>query len=186
MEDSEIVELFWARDEKAVSAAARKYGSYCTTIAANILHNDQDAEECVNDAYFRAWNSIPPNRPRSLCAFLGRITRNAALDRYKLLHADKRGGGEPELLLDEIGELVSNTHSVEQEAEHKELVAAINAFLAKTPEHKRKLFISRYFLCKSVPEIADYYGMSESNVSVTLNRIRKKLKEHLEKRGFEI
>lgn len=186
MEDSEIVALFWKRDETAINAAARKYGSYCAAIAANILHNPQDVEECLNDAYFGAWNSIPPNRPRSLCAFLGRITRNTALDKYKLLHAEKRGSGETELLLDEIGEMLSDTRSVEQQAEHRELIAAINAFLAKTPEQKRKMFISRYFLCKSVPEIAKYYGISESNVSVTLNRVRKKLKEHLEKRGFEV
>lgn len=186
MEDSAIIAMYWERDERAVVETANKYGGYCTAIAANILRDRLDVEECVNDAYFRLWSSIPPSRPKSLCAFLGRITRNTALDRYKLLHAEKRGGGEAELLLDEIGDIVSDSRSIEQEAEHRELVDVINAFLAKNTEKKRKIFTARYFLCKSVPEIAACYGISESGVSVTLNRMRKKLREYLEKRGFEI
>ncbi len=186
MEDSGIIALYRERDERAIAETAKKYGGYCTAIAANILRDRLDVEECVNDAYFRLWSSIPPSRPKSLCAFLGRITRNTALDRYKLMHAEKRGGGETELLLDEIGDIVSDSRSIEQEAEHKELVGAISDFLAKNPLKKRRIFIARYFLCKSVPEISACYGISESSISVTLNRMRKKLREYLEKRGFEI
>jgi len=185
MEDSGIIALYRERDERAIAETAKKYGGYCTAIAANILHDHLDVEECVNDAYFRLWSSIPPSRPKACAAFLGRITRNTALDRYKLLHAEKRGGGETELL-DEIGDIVFDSRSIEQEAEHKELVGAINDFLAKNPVKKRRIFTARYFMFKSVPEISACYGISESGVSVTLNRMRKKLREYLEKSIYAV
>lgn len=128
MDDGQIVQFYWDRDERAIPATADKYGNYCTSIAKNILGNPEDAEECVNDTYMRAWNSMPPHRPNVLSAFLGKITRNVSLNRYKQNTADKRGGGEVPAVLEEIAELVSDTDSVEQEVDRRELVKAIDAF----------------------------------------------------------
>lgn len=124
MDDTTIVQLYWDRNEQAISATADKYGNYCTSIAKNILGNHEDAEECVNDTYMNAWNSMPPHRPNILSTFLGKITRNLSLNRYKHNTTDKRGGGQTMVVLDEIAEFVSDTDSVEQEIDHKELVKA--------------------------------------------------------------
>lgn len=107
MEDREIVNLYWERNSNAIKETASKYGGYCKAIAKNILGNNEDAEECVNDIYLNTWNSIPPNRPNVLSTYLGKITRNLSFDRFRHRHADKRGGGEIELVLDELGECVS-------------------------------------------------------------------------------
>ena len=114
MDDSKIVQLYWDRNELAIPATSEKYGNYCASIARNILGNQEDAEECVNDAYMSAWNSMPPHRPNILPAFLGKIVRNLSFTRYKRNTADKCGGGEAPVVLDEIAELVSDTDSVEQ------------------------------------------------------------------------
>ena len=119
MEDAKIVQLYWDRNELAIPVTADKYGSYCASIANNILDSREDAEECVNDTYLNTWNSIPPNRPNILSTYLGKITRNLSFDRFRHRHADKRGGGEIELVLDELGECVSGADTVEQEVEKK-------------------------------------------------------------------
>ena len=106
MDDKQILDLYWERSEAAISETSKKYGKYCRYIAFNILHNDEDSEECVNDTYLRAWNSIPPNRPSVLKTFLGKITRNLSLDRYELLNAKKRNGGQMPLIFDEIQECI--------------------------------------------------------------------------------
>ena len=106
MDDKQILDLYWERSEAAISETSKKYGKYCRYIAFNILHNDEDSEECVNDTYLRAWNSIPPNRPSVLKTFLGKITRNLSLDRYELLNAKKRNGGQMPLVFDEIQECI--------------------------------------------------------------------------------
>jgi RNA polymerase sigma-70 factor (ECF subfamily) len=186
MDDATIVRLFWDRDEQAISAAADKYGSYCTAIATNILGNREDAEECVNDTYLNAWDSMPPHRPGVLAAFLGKITRNLSFDRYRHNTADKRGGGETAAVLDELLEIVSDTDSVEQEIDRKELVKAIDAFLAALSADKRGIFICRYWYFDSISTIASNFGMTENNVSVHLNRIRLKLHNYLLERGFEL
>lgn len=186
MDDANIVRLFWDRDERAISATADKYGSYCTSIAKNILGNNEDAEECVNDTYLNAWNSMPPHRPRVLSTFLGKITRNLSFDRYKHNTAKKRGGGETTAVLDELLEIVSDTDSVEQEISRKELVKAIDTFLGTLPADKRGIFICRYWYFDSISAIASDFGMTENNVSVNLNRIRLKLHNYLSERGFEL
>ena len=186
MEDREIVNLYWERNSNAIKETASKYGGYCKTIAKNILGNNEDAEECVNDTYLNTWNSIPPNRPNVLSTYLGKITRNLSFDRFRHRHADKRGGGEIELVLDELGECVSGADSVEQEVEKKELVRAINSFLDTLPQEKCNIFLCRYWYAISISEIATRFGMSEGNVSVTLNRIRSKLKNHLKERGYDL
>lgn len=186
MDDGKIVQLYWDRDEQAIPATADKYGNYCASIARNILGSQEDAEECVNDAYLCAWNSMPPHRPKMLSVFLGKLTRNVSLNRYKYDTAEKRGGGEVPVVLDEIAELVSGTDSVEQEVDRGELVSAIDAFLKRLPADRRSMFVCRYWYFDSVSSIASRFGMTENHVSVTLNRLRFKLRHDLLERGFDL
>ena len=186
MDDARIVQLYWDRDEQAIPATADKYGNYCTSIAKNILGNHEDAEECVNDTYMNAWNSMPPHRPSILSTFLGKIVRNLSIKRYKYNTADKRGGGQFPVVLDEISNLVSGTDDVEQELNSKELIKAIDAFLGTLSAEKRGIFIRRYWYFDSIYDIAIRFGMTENNVSVTLNRLRLKLHNYILERGFEL
>ena len=186
MDDAKIVRLYWDRSEQAIPATADKYGNYCTSIAKNILGNREDAEECVNDTYMNAWNAMPPHRPNILSAFLGKIVRNLSIKRYKHNTADKRGGGQATIVLDEIAEVISDTDSVEQEIDRKELVKAIDSFLDSLPTDKRIIFVCRYWYFDGISDIANRFGMTESNVSVTLNRLRLKLYNYLLERGFEL
>lgn len=186
MDDAKIVQLYWDRNEQAIPATAAKYGGYCTSIAKNILGSDEDAEECVNDTYLNAWNSMPPHRPGSLSAFLGKITRNQSLNRYKYNAAGKRGSGHAMAVFDEMAGLVSDTDSVEREIDRKELLRAIDAFLGTLSAEKRGIFIRRYWYFDHVSDIAARFGMTENNVSVTLSRLRLKLHKYLLERGFEL
>lgn len=140
MDDANIVQLYWDRNEQAIPATADKYGNYCTSIAVSMLGSKEDAEECVNDTYLKAWNSIPPHRPSILSAFLGKIVRNLAFNRYKYNTAGKRSGREVTVVLDEIAEFVSDTDSVEQEVNRKELIRAIDDFLDKLSFNKKSIF----------------------------------------------
>jgi RNA polymerase sigma-70 factor (ECF subfamily) len=186
MEDAKIVQLYWDRDERAIPATADKYGSYCAAIAKNILGNKEDAEECVNDTYWNAWNAMPPHKPSILPTFLGKITRNLSLNRYKRNTARKRGKGEAALVLDELLDVVSDKGSVEEELSRKELVSAIDTFLAALPAKQRTLFVCRYWYFDSISDLSSRFGMTENNISVTLNRIRRKLHNFLSERGFEL
>lgn len=184
MEDKKILELFWERSENAVSAVSEKYNGYCMKIAYNILGSQQDAEECVNDALMKAWEIIPPNRPEMLSAFLGKLTRNSAINLRRKQIAYKRGGGQTEAVLEELEEAVPQSSDVEREHEQRELIGEINAFLRGLPKQKRNIFICRCWYCDSVSDIAAQFGLTENNVSVILNRVRKKLKQYLEKKGY--
>ncbi len=186
MEDAKIVELYWARSQRAISETASKYGNYCTSIAKNILGNYEDAEECVNDTYMKTWNSLPPHRPQMLSTFLGKITRNLSFNQYKMKHADKRGGYEIPIILDELSECVSGHDDVEKMIEYKAIVGEINAFLRELSREKRNIFIYRYWYSISVTDIAQICGMKENTVSMILSRTRKKLREYLTERGYEI
>ena len=186
MEDAEIVQLYWDRDQRAIPATAEKYGAYCTAIARNILGSPEDAEECVNDAYLQAWRAMPPHRPKLLSAFLGKLTRNLSLNRCRQNAAGKRGGGEAAAVLEELEELVSGRDDVEQEVHRRELVAAIDAFLAGLPAGRRELFLCRYWYFDRVSDLAVRFGMSENHVSVTLSRLRLKLRNYLLERGFDL
>lgn len=186
MEDSKIIDLYWNRDESAIPATSEKYGVYCTSIARNILKNEEDTEECVNDTYLNAWNSMPPQKPSVLSAFLGRITRNLSFNRYKLLHTQKRGGGELPLVLSELGDCVSCRESVEQELDRKELLEEINVFLAGLSKEKRQMFVRRYWYAESVRSIAKRFDVSEGSVTMTLKRVRTQLKEVLVAKGYVI
>ena len=184
MDDNEIVRLFTERSEQAVAAAMKKYKTYCMRIALNILYSREDAEECVNDVFLKAWEMIPPHKPEMLAAFLGKITRNLAINRHRDSLAGKRGSGETALAFEELSAVISDSTNIEDEAERRELLNEISTFLKKLPERKRNIFISRYWYCESIRGIAERLSVSESNVSVILNRTRQKLREYLLKRGF--
>ncbi len=186
MEDEKILQLYFDRDEGAIGATAEKYGNYCTSIARNILSNREDAEECVNDTYLRAWNAIPPHRPGVLRTFLGKITRNLAFNRYKHNTTDKRGGGELPLVLEELAGCVSGKETVEEAFNRKALGEDINSFLGTLTEEKRRIFVCRYFYTDSIADIAQRFGMSYAGVAMTLNRLRTKLHTYLTKRGYEL
>lgn len=186
MEDGRIVELFWARSEDAVPALSDKYGGYLRKIAENILGSPGDAEECVNDAYMRAWSAIPPERPGVLSAFMGRVTRNLAINRLNARASGKRGGGELALALEELSEVIPAGDDVELTVHRRELLEAVNGFLGTLPKRDRRAFVLRYWYAESVSAIAKRLGISENSVSVTLHRTRKKLREYLTERGFEV
>jgi len=184
MTDREIIGCYWNRSETAITATAEKYGNYCHTIAYNILHNHEDAEECVNDTYLLAWRSIPPERPIQLSAYLGKITRNLSLNRFKQYHAQKRGTGQVPLVLSELEDCIPAGSNVEQAMEEMFLVNSIERFLQGQSRDKRNIFIRRYFLLSPLEEIASSYGMSRSKIKSLLFRMRKNLKKHLEKDGI--
>ena len=186
MEDQAIVRLYWNRDEQAIPATSEKYGKYCSSIAQNILGCREDAEECVNDTYLQAWNSMPPHAPRVLSVFLGKITRNLSLNRYQYYTADKRGGGTVPAVLEELAELLSNTEDISDTLYEKELVSAINAFLGTLSPEKRSIFVSRYWYSDSISVIAVRFGRKEGSISMMLSRMRKQLQEYLTERGFVI
>lgn len=186
LDDSEIIEMFFDRDENALTALSKKYGGYCASIANNILRNREDSEECVNDAYMKTWESIPPEKPKILSAFLAKITRNLAIDRYRRGHSAKRGGNDMELIFEELEECVSDGSSVEAAAERREILAAVNRFLEKLSAKNRIMFVSRYCYCESVHDIAARFGVKENNVSVSLNRTRAQLREYMKKEGYEL
>ena len=186
MEDAKIIELYWQRRESAIDATAEKYEPYCSAIANGILRSERDAEECVNDTWLAAWNAMPPQRPSVLSAFLGRLTRNLAFNRYTRMHAQKRGGGETELVLEELAEIVSGREDVQSETEQRELVRELNAFLDALSEKKRAIFLQRYWYAHSVGDIAARWGMKETAVSMMLHRLRRDLRRYLTERGFAL
>ncbi|AEV68490.1 RNA polymerase sigma factor [Acetivibrio clariflavus] len=183
MEDNHIIKLYFDRSESAISETANKYGRYCYSISYNILHNHEDAEECVNDTYIKAWESIPPNRPSSLSAYLGKITRYLSLNKYEKYTAQKRGLGQVQAVLDELENFIPTFSSTEQKIDDMALVETLNGFLASLPVETRKIFMRRYWYFSSIKEIAKDYGISQSKVKMTLLRARNELKRHLEKEG---
>ena len=184
MDDKQIVELYFARSEKAISETAVKYGGYCYSIANNILSNKEDAEESVNDTYLAAWNNMPPRHPSILATFLGKITRYISLDRWKSRSAYKRGGGEITLALEELDKFLSSGESTEQAFEKKEMLRSINRLLDNLPETERNIFVCRYWYFDPVQQIADRYGFTLSKTASMLRRTREKLCKQLKKEGF--
>lgn len=184
MDDSSIVDLYWQRNESAISETASKYGKYLHSISYRILVNSEDAEECVNDTYHKAWRSMPPHRPSSLSTFLGKITRRLSIDMWRTNNADKRGGGEIVLVLDELDECIPASDDTEYSAETKELSEAINAFLFGLSKSERDIFVCRYWLFESIESISAGFGFSQSKTKSSLYRTRKKLKAFLIKEGL--
>ncbi|HAG14885.1 MAG TPA: RNA polymerase subunit sigma-70 [Ruminococcus sp.] len=183
MQDSELIDLYFARNEQASAETMRQFGSYCYTIANHILGNQQDAEECVNDVLIRLWEHIPPARPDNLFAYIASAARSIALNRLKHSRAVKRGGGEQTLVLEELRDCASSDN-VEQTLDSKALSETINTFLGTLKPKHRKIFVQRYWYFCSVDEIAEDLNISKSQVTVTLMRTRKKLRDRLEQEGF--
>lgn len=186
MEDHTIVMLFWDRSEKAVEAAADRYGGYCYKIALSLLGDPEDAMECVNDTWLRAWNAIPPARPQHLAVYLGKITRNLCLNRIKHRSTQRCGGGMGQVLLSELEDCLPTGENVETALADAELKGALEGWLREQPMEKRGIFLRRYFLSRSVGEIAREYGISESKVTSILHRLRKSLRDYLEKEGISL
>lgn len=186
MEDTEIVALYWARDEAALAESERKYGGYCRAIALGILESREDAAECVNDTWLRAWEAMPPRRPSRLDTFLGRLTRNLSLDRWRARRARKRGGGQVELALHELEECLPSGDRPERALEAKTLAESLDRFLEALPREKRVLFIQRYWYLRPVEELAALHGMRKNTAASTLFRLRAQLREHLEREGFTV
>ncbi len=186
MDDHRIIQLYWDRNDRAIQATADKYGRYLKAIARNILHDEEDTEECVNDTYLSAWNAMPPHWPEPLATFLGRITRNLSFNRYKRNHTEKRGGGEIALVLDELADCLSAADPVEQTLDRQELIRSIRSFVRSLPIDKRNLFVRRYWYADSVSSIANDFEMLPGTVSKTLERTRKQLKSFLTERGFAL
>ena len=185
MKDHEILDLYFARDERALRESSDKYGGYCHSIAQNILHNLQDAEECVNDTWLQAWVSIPPARPVRLGQYLGGITRHLSLDKYRQ-RGKATNGGEVTVALDEIGEIVASDVSVADQAAQREMLMAIDRFLWEQPERECNIFVRRYYHMDEIKMIAKRYGLSVANVKKILSRTREKLRAYLKKEGWTI
>ena len=181
MDDHQIIDLYWNRSQEALTATAEKYGRYCQAIACRILGSREDGEECVNDAYLRAWNAIPPQRPDSLAAFLGAVTRNLALDRYRSAAAEKRGAGQTALVLEELEHCCPTPGRPSRLDDELALTDALGRFLASLPPPTRVIFLRRYWYFSTVKEIAASCRISEGKVKMTLMRTRRKLKAYLEK-----
>ena len=184
MEDQAIVALFFAREERAITETDRKYGGYCRAVAYNILKNKDDTDECVNDTYMQAWNTIPPQRPEVLSVFLGTITRNLSLNRYRAARTQKRGGGQLPVALEELEFCMPDGQSVEGVLEAAEVGRLIDCFLRQLPERERCVFLRRYWYVDSLQEIARRCRISEGTVKSMLFRTRKKLRAYLEKVGI--
>ena len=186
MDDEAILDLYFARDEQAVVETDRKYGGYCFTLANSILHNDQDAEETVSDTYMKAWKTIPPRRPSIFKMFLAKITRNLAFSRWRSYTAGKRGGGEMELVLEELAGCIAAPGGVEDQLNAKELASTIRAFLNTLPAREQDIFLRRYFFVEESDLIAKRYGMKPAAVLKVLSRTRMKLKKYLTQEGYAV
>ncbi len=186
MEDRQIIDLYWERSENAISETDAKYGKYCHTIAFNILHNTEDSEECVNDTYLKAWNTIPTLRPERFSAFLAKITRNLSLHKYEHNTATKRTLSETAVALDELADCVPADERTEDVVDEMVLTEILNRFLTELSVENRKIFMRRYWYLSSIKEIAADFGMTESKIKMVLLRSRNALKKVLEKEGITL
>lgn len=186
MTDEKIIELFFRRDEQAIRESAIAYGAYCRSIASGILSDPLDAEEVVADTWLAAWESIPPNRPKYMRLFLGSITRNQALSRWRKNCAASRGGGETAIALEELAECVGSGSSPEEAVNTRQLGQTITEFLRREPAMRRNVFLRRYYYMESLPDIATRYGMKEPNVRMMLSRTRQKLRAYLKQEGYSV
>lgn len=184
MEDKQIVDLYWERSEQAIPETEKKYGSYCYAIAQRILNVREDTEECVNDTWLGAWNSMPENRPSLLAPYLAKLTRWISLSRLRDQNRLKRGGGEAVLALEELSEQFDSGTNVERDVELRELTDRLNHFLHSLDKEKRQVFLARYWYMAPISEIAKKSGFSEGKIKTILFRVRKKLWTELEAQGY--
>ncbi len=182
--DTEIIGLLQKRDEAAISVIKEQYGPLCRQLALQILGNEQDADECMNDALLKLWNSIPPAEPEFLKAYLAATVRNLALNRRKAEHSIKRGGNQVPLVLDELAEVAPSAQDVTADVEQRLLQETIRAFIRALPDKQQRIFMQRYFYMMQLREIADENGISENSVTVTLHRLRRKLQDTLRKEQY--
>lgn len=185
MEDNQIIELYWNRLENAITETDKKYGNYCNSIAFNILQDREDTKECVNDTYLKTWNAIPPQKPNVLKLFLGKITRNLAINKYEKLRTKKRNTNM-EMALEELEECISGNEKTENVTEYNELIKYLNEFIESLSIQKRTMFIDRYWYLYSIKKISSKNKITENNTKVTLHRIRNDLRDFLTERGVEI
>ena len=185
MTDEKIIELFYQRDERAITECIVQYGRYCLTVASGILADSADAEETVSDTWLAAWNSIPPQKPKHLRLYLGRIARNLAIDRWRRCGADRRGGGAQDVALEELTEIVGS-NTLDDTLNMKNLSKAISDFLRTEPINRRQVFVRRYFYLEDTAEIATRFSLRETNVRMMLSRTRLKLKKYLIQEGYEL
>lgn len=183
MDDQNIVSLYWQRDKQAIDETQSKYSKYLYSIAYNILHNKEDSEECENDTYLSAWDSIPPNRPQRLSSFLGKITRNLSLKKYRSQHTLKRGGKNVTVPIDELYNDIAGGEIFKYDKRAEDLAEVLNSFLETLGDEERRIFICRYWYCDAVADISKQFKVGQSKVKMTLSRTRQKLREHLEKEG---
>lgn len=186
MEQCEIIELYFERDERAIEESKKAYGAHCHRIAYSVLGNDADAEETVSDAMLKAWQHIPPDRPAELKLYLSKITRNLALSQWRSRKAGKRGGGQVLIALEELGDCVPGDMDVAQQLDRKELGRTISEFLRREKERDRVLFLRRYFYLEDTASLAARYGLKEANVLQILSRTRRKLKQYLIREGYDL
>lgn len=186
MKDIDIIKLYFERSEKAISETAEKYGKYLMCIAENILFSNQDSEECINDTYLKAWNSIPPKTPQNFRTYLGKITRNLAINRYNMYSAQKRGGSAVDVIFSELESCIPSEFSVDLVMDERLLISLIEDFLKSQSNMKRNIFLRRYWYCEPISLIAKDFSVSESKVTSILYRMRLKLKEILEKEGITV
>ena len=186
MEDEKIIQMIWERKEQGLKGLSDKYNNYCHSISYRIVHDEEDARECVNDTWLQTWNAIPPKRPAVLPGFLAKIVRNLSLNRYRHMHTARRGGKSVDIALEELQECVTDGRTVEEQIELKELSASIAKFLNRQSERNRAIFLQRYFYMMPTKEIAEKLGMREGTVRSTLSRMRKDLKGWLEKEAVSL
>ena len=186
MEDTKIIDLYFARNEQALLETDQKYGRYCFTLANSILSNSEDSEEIVNDTYLKAWDAIPPRRPSVFKMFLAKITRNLAFTRWRSETAQKRGGTEMEIVLDELEECIPAPGTPEDQLKLKDLTMAIRAFLNTQSIREQNIFLRRYFFVEETEVIALRYGMRPDAVHRSLSRTRTKLKKYLMQEGYTV
>ena len=186
MEDQAILELYFARDELAITETDRKYGSYCYSVANRILGSAEDSEETVSDTYYHTWNAIPPQRPTFLRLFLAKITRNLAFARWRKLSAAKRGGGETELVLEELAGCIPGREQIDDGLNAVELAKTIRTFLDTLPDREQDIFLQRYFYVEDPETIARRHKIRQSNVNLILCRTRAKLKTYLKQEGYNL
>ena len=184
MEDTEIIDLYFARSEDAIVQTARKYGDFCRHIAGSILRSREDRDECVSEAYYKLWQTIPPEKPQSLRAYLASVTRSVSLTRWRREHAEKRGGGAFLRSLDELAECVPGADDTGAVADRLALKSALEQFLSALKPVDRRVFLQRYWYFRTVAEIANDCGLGESAVKVSLHRSREKLRKLLEQEGI--
>jgi RNA polymerase sigma-70 factor (ECF subfamily) len=184
IKDKRILLMFYNRDEQALQATIAEYGALCRAVARDILEDEQDVEECVNDALLTVWNAIPPAKPDNYRAYLLKILRNIALNRYKANHRNKRGNGPYHEVLDELAEILPSPQNTEDIVAQREMLSAISRFLSTVPHVQRDIFVRRYWSFSSFADLANDFNMTENHVKVTLTRLRKRLQKYLKKENL--